>query len=60
MVSCCEVAVSGAWDVVALFSACLCVMVVGSAKCAVDSFPALQSHMALFSTFVACGSVPCI
>ena len=57
MVTHCDLAVSRAWDVVMLFSACLCVVVVGLAIIAKDSLSAFQSHVTLFSASEACGAV---
>ena len=53
----CDLAVSRAWDVVMLFSACLCVVVVGLTIIAKDSLSTFQSHVTLFSIAEACGAV---
>ena len=57
MVIHCDLAVSRAWDVVMLFSACLCAVVIGLAIVAKNSLSAFQSHVTLFSTSEACGAI---
>ena len=50
-------AVGQARCIVLLLPACFCVVVVASAVVAEYSFPAFNSHVALFSTSEACWSV---
>ena len=57
MITCCYLAVGGAWDVVMLFSTCFCVMVVTSAVVAKYSSAAFCSHVALFSASEACWAI---
>ena len=57
MISCCNVAVCGAWGIVVVFPACFCVMILNPAVCAENSFSPVYSHVTLFSTFKACGPV---
>ena len=57
MVARCYLAVGWARCIVMLLPACFCVMVVGSAMVAEYSFSAFTSHVALFSTSEACGSI---
>ena len=40
MITCCDLTVGRAWDVVMLFSTCLCVMVVGLTMVAENSLSA--------------------
>ena len=57
MITFCYLTVGGARDIVMLFSACFCVMVVASAEVAKYSFSAFCSHMALFSASEACQTI---
>ena len=57
MITCCYLTVGGAQDIVMLFPACFCVMVVASAVVAKYSSSAFCPHVALFSASEAYRSI---
>ena len=50
-------AVCRAWGTIVVFSAHFRAVILGFAMRAEDSFLAVNSHVALFSTFEACGPI---